>query len=166
MTVIEKVGMGYDIHRLVKGRKLFLGGVKIPFPKGLAGHSDADVLLHAICDALLGAIGQGDIGEHFPNTDRRYRGISSIILLEKVYAFVKKRGFRVGNVDTMILAEEPNLKSFKPKMRARIAKALNLKGEEVNIKATTQEGLSFGKKAIAAYAVVLLESKKEGDLYE
>ena len=156
-----RIGLGYDIHRLVKGRKLFLGGVEIPFPKGLLGHSDADVLLHAVCDALLGALGKGDIGEHFPNTDKQYKGISSLILLQRVYALVKKEGFSVGNVDTMILAQAPNLKAFKPKMRAAIAKVLRIPPQRVNIKATTQEGVGFiGKsKAIAAYAMVLLVKK-------
>ncbi len=153
-----RIGLGYDIHRLVKGRKLFLGGVPIPFTKGLLGHSDADVVLHAVCDALLGALGKGDIGEHFPNTDKRYKGISSLTLLQRVYALVKKEGFSVGNVDTMILAQAPNLKAYKPKMRAAIAKVLRLRPARVNIKATTQEGVGFigRSEAIAAYAMVLL----------
>ena len=156
--MLQKIGMGYDIHRLVLGRKLFLGGVEIPHTHGLDGHSDADVLLHAICDALLGALGKGDIGEHFPNTDNRYKGISSLILLSKVYDLVKKENFRVGNVDSVILAEEPNLKIFKPKMCSTIAQTLELDPTAVNVKATTHEGLGpIGtKEAVAAYAVVSL----------
>lgn len=153
-----KTGLGYDIHRLVKGRKLFLGGMEIPHEKGLEGHSDADVVLHAICDALLGAVGKGDIGEHFPNTDPKYKGISSLVLLEKVNKIVQDNGFSIGNIDTMILAEEPNLKVYKSKMRETIAKVLSLDPSCVNIKATTQEGTGFGAthEAIAAYATVLL----------
>ena len=153
-----RVGIGYDIHRLVKGRKLILGGVEIPFEKGLEGHSDADVLIHAVCDAILGALGEGDIGEHFPNTDPKYKGISSLILLEKVNAIVRGEGFAIDNIDTMILAEEPNLKAYKPKMREAIAKTLGIDPSCVNIKATTQEGIGFGAThdAIAAYATVLV----------
>jgi len=153
-----KVGLGYDIHHLVKGRKLFLGGVKIAHGKGLDGHSDADVVLHAICDALLGALGKGDIGEHFPNIDLKYKGISSLVLLEKVNKIVQDDGFSIGNIDTMILAEEPNLKAYKPKMQGTIAKTLGIDPSCVSIKATTQEGIGFGSthEAIAAYATVLL----------
>jgi len=154
----HKVGIGYDIHRLVPGRKLILGGIEIPHTKGLDGHSDADVLLHAVCDALLGALGKGDIGEHFPNTDPKYKGISSLKLLAQTFDLVRQDGFKVGNVDTMILAEEPNLKAFKPQMRSAIARALAINESDVNIKATTQEGLGFGSgaDAMAAYASVLL----------
>jgi len=157
-----RVGIGYDIHRLVKGRKLFLGGVEIPHSKGLLGHSDADVLVHAICDALLGALGLGDIGEHFPNTDKKYKDISSLVLLSQVNKLVHKKRYKISNVDTMILAEEPKLNAFKLKMRGTIARTLTISRDAVNIKATTQEGLSFGKKGIAAHAVVLLvkEGKK------
>ena len=154
-----RVGIGYDIHRLIKGRKLILGGVAIPHAKGLDGHSDADVLLHAVCDALLGACGLGDIGEHFPNTDKKYKGISSNILLSRVYECVKEHDFSIGNIDCVILAEKPNLKAYKPKMREKIAKILLTDPKNINIKATTQEGLGFGsgkKEAIAAYAVALL----------
>ena len=159
--MLQKIGIGYDIHRLVKGRKLILGGVEIPYSKGLEGHSDADVLLHAVCDALLGALGLGDIGEHFPNTDRRYRGISSVLFLEKTAALVKKEKFTVGNIDTVVLAERPHLKVYKEKMRNVIARTLKIPPRAVNIKATTQEGLGFhGKKeAIAAYAVALLKGR-------
>ena len=160
MTV--KTGLGYDVHRLVKGRKLVLGGVKIPHHCGLDGHSDADVLLHAVCDALLGAAGEGDIGEHFPDTNAKYKNISSLKLLAEVYRTVRKAGYKIINVDTVILLEEPYLKDFKPRMRANIAAALKLKSEDVNIKATTQEGLGFvgSKEGIAAYAIVTLEKKK------
>lgn len=157
-----KTGFGYDIHRLVKGRKLFLGGVEIPHKKGLDGHSDADVLLHAICDALLGALGKGDIGEHFPNTDPQYKGISSLLLLEKVNGIVRQEGFVIGNIDTMILTEEPNLKVYKQQMREVIARALQMDPACVNIKATTQEGIGFGSthEAIAAHAVVFIGKSK------
>ena len=155
----QKIGIGYDIHRLVEGRKLILGGVEIPHKKGLDGHSDADVLVHAICDALLGALGKGDIGELFPNTDPQYRNISSMILLGKVNDLVQKEGYSIVNVDAIIQAEEPKLKEYKSQMRFHIAFKLALDEEMVNIKATTQEGLgAIGeKKGIAAFASVLLE---------
>lgn len=154
----QRFGIGYDIHRLVKGRKLVLGGVPIPHEKGLDGHSDADVVLHAICDAILGALGKGDIGEHFPNTDKKYKDISSLTLLTEVNLLVKKESYRIGNIDAMILAEKPNLKIYKPRMRAAIAGNLGIDEGDVNIKATTQEGIGFGGKdeAIAAFASVLL----------
>jgi len=157
------IGIGYDIHELVKGRKLVLGGVRIPFVKGLLGHSDADVLLHSICDAILGAAGAGDIGEHFPNTDKKYKGISSLVLLGEVNRLVRQKGFAVGNIDSVVVAEKPNLKNYKPKMRKAIAGVLSLPAERVNIKATTQEGLGFGakKEAICAYAVALLVKKEK-----
>ena len=153
-----KIGLGYDIHRLVKGRKLFLGGVEIPHAKGLDGHSDADVVVHAICDALLGALGKGDIGEHFPNTDPKYKGISSLKLLEQVNALVREEGFSIGNIDVMILAEEPDLKAYKPRMKQTLAQTLKINPAQINIKATTQEGVGFGstRDAIAAYATALL----------
>ena len=158
----HRIGIGYDIHRFVKGRKLVLGGVAIPHPKGLDGHSDADVVLHAVSDALLGAAGKGDIGEHFPNTDKQYKDISSLILLGQVYDLIFKEGYRVGNVDVVIQAEEPNLKSYKPRMKATIAKALRIDGGFVNIKAATNEGLgAIGQgQGIAAFACVLLVSGK------
>lgn len=154
-----RVGLGYDIHRLVTGRKLILGGVEIAHSKGLDGHSDADVVLHAISDALLGAAGQGDIGEHFPNTDPKYKGISSLVLLGKVYEVITKEGYKIGNVDVVIQAEEPNLKAYKPRIKASIAKALHIDESFVNIKATTNEGLgAIGQaQGIAAFAVVLLQ---------
>lgn len=157
-----KTGIGYDIHQLARGRKLFLGGVEIPHSVGLDGHSDADVVLHAICDALLGALGQGDIGEHFPNTDKKYHNIESLKLLENVYRLVSQADYVIENVDTVILAEEPKIKSYKPLMKARIAKTLKIDEACVNIKATTTEGLgAIGRKeGIAAYATVLLRKRK------
>lgn len=154
----NRIGIGYDIHRFVKGRKLILGGVAIPHPKGLDGHSDADVVLHAVSDALLGAAGKGDIGEHFPNTDKKYKGISSLILLGQVRELISKEGYRVGNVDVVIQAEGPNLKNYKPRMRGTIAKALRIDESFVNIKATTNEGLgAIGEgQGIAAFAAVTL----------
>ncbi len=153
-----KVGIGYDIHRLVEGRKLMLGGVDIPYKKGLEGHSDADVVLHAICDAILGALGKGDIGEHFPNTDPKYKNISSLVLLAKVNELAQEQGYRVNNVDVVIQAEEPSLKTYKSRMRVPIAYKLAIDESCVNIKATTQEGLgAIGKgEGIAAFASVLL----------
>lgn len=157
-----KIGLGYDIHELVKGRKLILGGVSIPFAKGLKGHSDADVLLHAISDAILGALGAGDIGEHFPNTDKKYKDISSMTLLREVNQKALKKGFLVGNVDCVVIAEKPNLKAYKPKMKIKIAEALSIPQDAVNIKATTREGLGYmrGKEAIEAYSTVLLTEGK------
>ncbi len=155
---MQRIGIGYDVHRLVKGRKLLLGGVEIPYELGLDGHSDADVLLHAICDAMLGALCKGDIGEHFPNTDRQYKNISSLKLLKKVNDLVLEEGYKINNVDAVILAQEPKLQSFKPKMIFHIADELGIDESAVNIKATTSEGLGFvgRKEGIAAYATVLL----------
>ncbi|MCR4337003.1 MAG: 2-C-methyl-D-erythritol 2,4-cyclodiphosphate synthase [Candidatus Omnitrophica bacterium] len=157
-----RVGMGYDVHGFVAGRKLILGGVEIPHPLGLDGHSDADVLLHAICDALLGAVGQGDIGEHFPNTDEQYRNISSLKLLSQVRKIVEEAGYLINNVDAVILVQEPSLKSFKPQIRKKIAEELKISEGDINIKATTNEGLGFvgRKEGIAAYAVVSLLRNK------
>lgn len=157
-----RTGIGYDIHRLVAGRKLFLGGIEIPYIHGLLGHSDGDALLHAICDALLGAIGEGDIGEHFPDTDPRYDGISSTELLKTVYGLVTKKNFLIVNVDTVVIAQEPKLIPFKKQMQQAIAGILNIKGDSVNIKAKTNEELGeIGRKeAIAAYAVVTVISKE------
>ena len=153
-----RIGIGYDVHRLIKGRKLILGGVQIPFSRGLEGHSDADVVLHAICDAILGAAGCGDIGEHFPNTDKQYKNISSLVLLEKVNRLVSSKGYKVGNVDVVILAQEPKLSDYKVKMKSCIAAKLGINKSLVNIKATTNEGLGFiGKgEGLACYATALL----------
>ncbi len=154
-----RVGIGHDFHRFVEGRRLVLGGVEIPAVKGLEGHSDADVVLHAICDALLGAAGKGDIGQHFPNHDSRYKDISSRELLKKVSAVLKEGNWRVNNLDVMVILEEPKIEPFKGRMRLAIAEDLNIESEKVNIKATTTEGVgSLGKgEAIAAEAVALIE---------
>ncbi len=153
-----KIGIGYDVHRLVDKRKLILGGVEIPYSKGLLGHSDADVLTHAVMDALLGALALGDIGEHFPNSDPKYQGISSLLLLEKVVQLVKKNGYRVLNSDSVIAAEEPKLRPYIEKIRCQLAAVLNIPIDGVSVKATTTEGLGFeGKKeGISAQAIVLL----------
>lgn len=153
-----RTGIGFDIHRLVGGRKLIIGGVEIPYVLGLLGHSDADVLIHTICDALLGALGCGDIGEHFPDTDPKYHNISSMELLRTVADLAKKKEYHISNVDTVIIAEEPVLLPFKKRMQENIAKVLRIKEDCVNIKAKTNEGLGeIGKKeAIACYAVVTI----------
>ena len=154
-----RIGHGYDAHRMVDGRKLILGGVEIAFPKGLHGHSDADVLLHAVCDALLGSLSLGDIGVHFPDNDPQFKGISSLKLLERVGDMVKEKGFRVGNIDTTIVAQEPRLSGYIVQMRKNIAQTLGIDTEKINIKATTTEGLGFiGKgEGIAAHAVTVVE---------
>ncbi|MBM3252092.1 MAG: 2-C-methyl-D-erythritol 2,4-cyclodiphosphate synthase [Candidatus Omnitrophica bacterium] len=153
-----RVGIGYDIHRLVQERKLMLGGIEIPYIMGLQGHSDADVVLHAICDAILGAMGKGDIGDYFPITDPKYDNISSLELLKETLDLVKKNKYTIVNIDTTIIAEEPKLEPFKKQMVKKISATLNLTEEGVNIKATTNENIgSLGRReAIAAYAVVLL----------
>lgn len=157
-----RIGIGYDIHRLVKGRKLFLGGIEVPHKKGLLGHSDGDVVLHAICDAILGALAAGDIGEHFPDTNPEYKGICSIELLKKIYALLKRKCFAVNNIDAVIITEEPKLAFFKKQMQEAISAALKIKKEDVSIKAKTNEGLgAIGKKeAIACYAVAALTGKE------
>ena len=157
-----RIGNGYDVHRLVAGRKLILGGVDVPHTKGLLGHSDADVLLHALSDAILGAIGEGDIGRHFPDTDPTYKGADSIKLLRHVMALADAKGFRIGNVDTTIVAQRPKLAGYIPQMRLNIARALSTEEERVNVKATTTEELGFAGRGegIAAYAVALLEKKR------
>lgn len=153
-----RVGFGYDVHKLVRGRQLVLGGVEIPFEKGLLGHSDADVLTHAICDALLGAAGLGDIGIHFPDTDPKYKGISSLKLLHEVLGMLSENGFTIVNIDTIIFAEAPKLSPFRQAMQTALAKALKLASEQLNIKATTTEGLgTIGQgDGIGAMAVVLI----------
>ena len=154
-----RIGQGFDVHALVEGRKLIVGGVHIPHYKGLEGHSDADVLLHAVCDALLGAAGLGDIGRHFPDSDEKYRGADSRALLRAVAAEVKKAGFRVVNVDATILAQAPRMAPHMPKMVAHIAADLGLAESAVNVKATTTEQLGFlGRgEGMAAQAIALLE---------
>ena len=154
-----RIGFGYDIHRLVKGRRLIIGGVEIPFSRGLLGHSDADVLLHAICDGLLGAIAEDDIGRHFPNTDKRYKDISSLKLLRRVSDMMKDKGYAIGNIDSTIVAQKPRLAEYIPDMIKNIAAILNCSPSLINVKATTSEGLGFTGtgKGMAAYAAVLLK---------
>jgi 2-C-methyl-D-erythritol 2,4-cyclodiphosphate synthase len=155
---IIRIGNGYDVHRLVAGRKLVLGGIDIPHSTGLDGHSDADVLLHALCDALLGAVGAADIGAHFPDTDPQWKGISSLILLGQVTATCRDKGFEISNIDTIIVAQKPKLAPFLTDMKKNIAQAMAIDMSQINIKATTTEKLGFAGKeeGIAAYAVALL----------
>jgi len=157
-----RIGHGYDVHRLVEGRKLILGGVEIPYEKGLLGHSDADVLLHAISDAILGAIGEGDIGRHFPDTDLRYKGADSLKLLAHVMKLAEDKGFRLGNLDATIVAQRPKLAPHIPLMRQNIAGVLSAEIDRVNVKATTTEELGFAGRGegIAAYAVALMEKMR------
>jgi len=154
-----RIGIGYDVHRLVKRRKLFLGGMHIPYHKGLVGHSDADVLIHAICDALLGAAGLPDIGTHFPDSDPAYKDISSAKLLKRVFGRLRKLKYSINNIDVVVVAERPSLASFKVKISQNIAKILKLPLKRVNVKATTAEGLGpIGKgQAISAYAIALIK---------
>lgn len=158
MSEGNRIGTGYDIHRLVEGRKLVLGGVEIPFEKGLLGHSDSDVLTHAICDALLGAAALGDIGTHFPDNDPRWAGASSLEFLSRVVEMLTEKGYRVHNVDATVMAERPKLRPYVEAIRERLASVLQIDPDSVNIKAKTNEGLeSVGRgEAIAAQAVVLL----------
>lgn len=156
-----RVGIGYDYHRLEAGRKLVLGGVEIPFSKGLAGHSDGDVLTHAICDALLGAAGLGDLGQHFPDTDSQWKGARSLDLLARVVKMIGEKGLRVAQVDSVVIAQEPKLAPHFARMRETLARALGVEPAEVNVKAKTTEGLeAVGRgEAMAAQAVVTLESR-------
>lgn len=156
-----RIGHGYDVHRLVEGRKLILGGVYIPWEKGLLGHSDADVLLHALMDALLGAAALGDIGKHFPDTDEQYRGADSMALLRHVCRILSEQGYTVGNVDCTVLAQRPKLASHIQQMRENIASALSVSVDRVSVKATTEEGLGFTGEGlgIAAHAVALIHEK-------
>jgi 2-C-methyl-D-erythritol 2,4-cyclodiphosphate synthase len=151
--------MGYDVHKLVEDRKLILGGVEIPYEKGLLGHSDADVLLHAIMDALLGAAALGDIGKHFPDTDPKYKGISSIRLLEHVGQLLEERGYIIENIDATIIAQKPKMAPHIPQMKANIAKTLHLEEDQVNVKATTEEGLGFtgSGEGISSQAICCLQ---------
>lgn len=153
-----RIGNGYDVHRLVENRSLIIGGVRIPYYKGLLGHSDADVLIHAIMDALLGACGERDIGKHFPDTDDSYKGISSLKLLGRVKEIIGEKGYRVGNIDSIIVAQAPKMAAYIEQMMKNIAEALDISEECINIKATTTEGLGFEGKGegIAAYAVACL----------
>lgn len=154
-----RIGHGYDVHRLVEERKLILGGVEVPYERGLLGHSDADVLTHAVMDALLGAAAMGDIGQHFPDTDPAYKGADSLKLLEHVISLLVQKGWRVGNVDATVIAQRPKLASFIPQMRANLAARMNVDEDRVNVKATTEEKLGFtgSGEGIAAHAVALLE---------
>lgn len=153
-----RIGHGYDVHRLQKGRELIIGGVKIPYEKGLLGHSDADVLIHAVMDALLGAAGLGDIGIHFSDTDEAYRGADSVELLKQVCILLKQKGYRIENIDATILAQAPKMKPHIPEMRRILAASCGIGEDQVNIKATTEEGLGFTGEGlgIAAHAVCLL----------
>ena len=153
-----RIGNGYDVHRLVEGRKLIIGGVDIPHSLGLDGHSDADVLVHALCDALLGVIGAGDIGAYFPDTDAKWKGISSLLLLKEVVNMCRVKGFQLANADSVIVAEKPKLTPHLPEMKKNIASILGVEIDQINIKATTTEKLGFAgrEEGIAAYAVVLM----------
>ncbi len=154
-----RIGFGYDVHRLVENRKLILGGVEISYKKGLLGHSDADVLIHSIMDSILGALALGDIGKHFPDTDEKYRDVSSMILLENVYEMMESHGYEIGNIDATIGAQQPKLASYIKDMRTNISKTLNTKIDNINIKATTTEQLGFvgREEGISSYSVCLLE---------
>jgi len=155
-----RVGMGYDVHKLVEGRDLIMGGVKIPYEKGLLGHSDADVLLHAISDALLGAAALGDIGKHFPDTDPKYKGADSLKLLEHVGNLIEEKLYVIGNIDATIIAQRPKMAPHIPQMRENIAKALRIDVDQVNVKATTEEGLGFtgSGEGISSQAIALLQT--------
>ncbi|ETA80054.1 2-C-methyl-D-erythritol 2,4-cyclodiphosphate synthase [Youngiibacter fragilis] len=154
-----RIGMGYDVHRLVEGRDLIIGGVRIPHETGLLGHSDADVLVHAIMDALIGALGKGDIGKHFPDTDERFRGADSMGLLAHVSEMLEADGYRVTNIDCVIIAQKPKMAPFIPRMKARVAEVLGMDESDINIKATTEEGLGFtgALLGISSQAVALIE---------
>ncbi|MCF0132378.1 MAG: 2-C-methyl-D-erythritol 2,4-cyclodiphosphate synthase [Blautia sp.] len=154
-----RVGIGYDVHKLTKDRDLILGGVDIPWELGLLGHSDADVLIHAVMDALLGAAALGDIGKHFPDTDPKFKGISSILLLKHVTALLAENGYRIGNVDATIIAQRPKMAPHIPQMRKNMAQAMGIRESQLNIKATTEEGLGFtgAGEGISSQAICLLE---------
>ena len=154
-----RIGHGYDVHRLVEGRDLILGGVKIDYDKGLLGHSDADVLLHAVSDALLGAAGLGDIGRHFPATGPKYKDADSLLLLREVYRKIAEKGYRVGNIDVTMIAQKPKLKDYIPQLQANIAAAVEVSPDRVNVKATTEEKLGFTGtgEGMSCHAVCLLE---------
>lgn len=155
-----RIGMGYDVHKLVENRDLILGGVKIPYEKGLLGHSDADVLLHAIMDALLGAAALGDIGKHFPDTDPAYKGVSSMELLKQVGALIEQKLYVIGNIDATIIAQRPKMAPHIEKMRENVAEALGIEKDQINIKATTEEGLGFtgSGEGISSQAIAALET--------
>ncbi|HIZ78973.1 MAG TPA: 2-C-methyl-D-erythritol 2,4-cyclodiphosphate synthase [Candidatus Lachnoclostridium stercorigallinarum] len=163
-----RIGQGYDVHRLTEGRKLILGGVTIPYEKGLLGHSDADVLVHAVMDALLGAAALGDIGQHFPDTDPEYEGISSIKLLKKVGELLEERGFVIENIDATVIAQRPKLAPYREEMRKNMAAALKIVPEQVGVKATTEEGLGFtgSGEGISAMAIALLTTVEDNSFYD
>lgn len=154
-----RIGNGYDVHRLVEGRKLILGGIEIPHPKGVLGHSDGDVLIHAIMDAMLGALALGDIGQHFPDTDMKYENIDSTILLTRVKELIEERGYRVINLDSIVVLQKPKIKPYIEAMRKRVAEVLDIDVEQVSVKATTEEKLGFtgDETGVKSYCVVLLE---------
>lgn len=158
-----RVGIGYDVHRLTEGRDLILGGVKIDWKKGLLGHSDADVLIHAVMDALLGAAALGDIGQHFPDTDPAYSGISSLLLLQHVVSLLREHHYEIGNIDAVIIAQKPQIAPYIPRMISTMAQVMNIQESRLNIKATTEEKLGFTgrEEGIAAQAVCLLLEEKE-----
>lgn len=158
-----RIGHGYDVHRLVEGRKLIMGGVEIPYEKGLLGHSDADVLLHAIMDALLGALALGDIGGLFPDNDDRFKGADSMLLFKEVLRIIKEKGYTVGNIDSTVIAQRPKLKPYIEEMRARIAAACGCDMDRISVKATTEEKLGFtgSGEGIAAHAVALIMPVKD-----
>ena len=153
-----RIGHGYDVHRLVEGRKLILGGVEIPHVLGLLGHSDADVVLHAVCDAVFGALGEGDIGRHFPDTDQKYKGISSMLLARECADIMRQKGYAIGNIDVTVIAQKPKLAPFIPEMVKNIALVFNTDEGNVNVKATTEEKLGFSgrEEGISTHSVVLL----------
>lgn len=163
-----RIGMGYDVHRLAEDRDLILGGVRIPYQKGLLGHSDADVVIHAIMDALLGAAALGDIGMHFPDTDPQYKGISSLFLLERVGKLLGEQMYLIGNIDATIIAQKPKLSPYMEQMAENIANALKIERNQVNIKATTEEGLGFtgSGEGISAQAIALLETVENYRYYD
>lgn len=154
-----RIGMGYDVHKLVEGRKLIIGGVDVPYEKGLLGHSDADVLLHAIMDSLLGAAALGDIGKHFPDTDERYKGISSLLLLKEVGKLVKEKGYEIENIDSTVIAQKPKMAPHISDMVKNISEALEISPDKVNVKATTEEGLGFTGRGegISSQSICLLK---------
>ena len=158
-----RVGLGYDVHKLVEGRKLIIGGVNVPHEKGLLGHSDADVLIHAVMDSILGALALGDIGKHFPDTDEKYKGADSMKLLEFVYNLINEKGYGIGNIDCTIIAQSPKMAPHIQNMRENIAKALNTSIENINVKATTEEGLGFtgSGEGISSQAICMLSSIRE-----
>ena len=155
-----RIGIGYDAHKLVKNRNLILGGVRIPYSKGLLGHSDADVLSHAIGDALLGSLSLGDLGKHFPDTDKRYKNISSLKLLNMIKKMISKHKGKIENIDSTVLAEEPKLAKYIDKMRQNIAESLDMNKDKISVKATTTEGMGFvgRKQGMAAYSIVLIQT--------